>query len=212
MAITQERREVAGFDQIRLEGSGIIALSQGEQDSLVIETEASLLPKIKSVVRDGRLELGFQHWYDHLLQAGHPTIHYIITVRQIHGIQISGSGKLEAGHMETDRLGLKVSGAGDLQIKDLQAADVDISFSGTGKAGLSGAVESLEVKVSGSGDLSAEDLPCQDANVSISGSGSIRLNVSQQLEVHISGSGEVRYKGQPNIQHHISGVGTIRPI
>jgi hypothetical protein len=212
MAVIQERREVSDFDEVVLEGSGVITLVQGEQDGLVIETEESLLPKIKSEVVDGRLRLGFKSWLDYLTNLGHATIHYRVSMRQVRGVLISGSGKLEAGRIETDRLRLKVSGAGSLAVADLHTADLETSFSGSGEARLAGSAQKQEIHISGSGDYKAEELDCQDARVSISGSGGVRLRASQRLEVHISGSGEVRYAGQPNITQRIHGSGSIKPL
>lgn len=212
MAVIQERREVSGFDQVHMEGSGTISLTQGEQDSLVIEAQEDLLPRIKSEVRDGRLVLGLKHWYDYLIMIGYQPIHYHVTMRQVHGVSISGSCKLESGRLQTDRLVIKISGAGNLSIPDVTTGSLEIRVSGSGKAVLAGAAERLSVDISGSGDLHAEDLPCQEAQLRISGSGSIRANVSSRMEVRISGSGDVRYKGQPNIEPHISGSGNIRPL
>ena len=212
MAVIQERREVSDFDEIALEGSGIILLEQADQDGLVIETEEDLLPKIKSEVKDGRLHLGFKSWLDHLTNFGHAPITYHIRMRQVHGVLISGSGKLQAGWIETDRLRLKVSGAGNILISDLHTADLETSFSGSGEAKLSGAAQIQEVHISGSGDFKGEELECQEARVRISGSGSVRLRASQRLDVRISGSGEVRFAGQPSITHQIHGSGSIKPL
>lgn len=212
MAVVQERREVSGFDEVSLEGNGTITLEQGEQDGLVIETDADLLPKIKSEVVDGRLRLGFKSWLDHLTQMGHPPIQYWVTMKQVHGVSISGSGKLHIGLIETDRMRLKVSGSGEINIADLHAADLETSFSGNGQATISGAVQTQEVRISGSGGLNGESLECQEARVRISGSGTIRLRASQRLEVHISGSGDVRYAGQPSIVQHISGSGSVTSL
>ena len=210
MAVVQEKREVSGFDEIHLEGSGTLLLQQGDQDLLIIETEEYILPKIKSEVRDGRLTIGFKNWLDHVLQIGSPPITYHITMRQVHGISISGTGKLTAGQIQTDHLNLKISGSGELTLSGLQTGDLETAFSGSGKAQLNGEAQRHEIRISGSGDVFAEDLSSQETRVRISGSGNVRLRVSEKLEVHISGSGDVRYHGNPSVQPHISGSGKVR--
>ncbi len=212
MAIIQERREVSGFDEVSLEGSGTITLEQGEQDGLVIETEANLLPRIKSEVVEGRLRLGFKSWLDYLTQAGHPPIHYRVTMRTVHGVGISGSGKLQTGPVQTDRMRLRVSGAGDLTLSELHAADLETKLSGTAKVTVAGAVQRQEISISGSGELKADSLACEEARVHISGSGKVCVQAAKRLEVRISGSGDVRYIGQPSITHHISGSGKIQAV
>jgi hypothetical protein len=210
MTITQERREVSGFDEVQVDMSGDIFLKQGDTEELIIEADSDLLPRLKSEVNVGRLELGLEHWYDFMFLIPNPTVRYYITMKNIHGIFIAGLGKLETEHIHTDRIRLKISGSGEFHIADLQAADLEINFSGSGKANLAGSVKRQELDVSGSGEYRAEDLDSLETRVRISGSASARIRVQQRLEVSISGSGEVRYHGQPEIEHRISGSGSIR--
>ncbi len=212
MAIIQERREVSDFDEVHLEGSGTIILEQGEQDGLIIEADENLLPRIKSEVVEGRLRLGFKSWLDYLTHAGHPPIHYRVTMRQVHGVSVSGSGRLQAGPIQTDRMRLKVSGAGDLALPELHASDLETSLSGTAKVTVGGAVQRQEISISGSGELNADQLACEEVRIRISGSGKVCVQAAQKLDVGISGAGDVRYIGQPRISHHISGSGKIQAI
>lgn len=212
MALIQERRDVTGFDEVILEGSGYITLVQGEQDGLVIEADEDLLPRLKSDVEDGRLRLGLRNWWDYLIHFMHSPVHYFVTMRQVRGVSISGSGKLEAGQVQTDRLRLKTSGTSEMRIADLRAGDVETSFSGSGKVSLGGAAEALTVRISGSGSVRAEEMDCADVRVHISGSGSVRVRASSRLDVHISGSGEIGYIGQPAVTQHISGSGRVSEI
>ena len=212
MSIVQERREVAGFDEVILEGSGTITLTQGDQDGLVIEADADLLPRLKSEVSEGRLRLGLKSWLDFFTHLSHPPVHYYVTMREVHGVMISGSGKLQAGRIETDRLRLKISGSGEMNVADLRAGDLEISFSGAGKAVVSGAVQTHSVRISGSGEVRAENLECADVRVHISGSGTVRVRAARRLDVHISGSGDIGYIGQPNVTQQISGAGKVREI
>jgi hypothetical protein len=212
MTWVQEQRPVSGFDKVHLEGAGNVSLAQGDQDQLIIEAESSILPKLRSEVEDGCLELGFKHWTDYILMADPPKIHYIITMRQVHGISISGSANVESSPVNTDQLALKVSGAGNIQIPALTTQQLNTSFSGSGKASLAGKADQIDIRISGSGSLNAEELSSQDTQVHISGSGDVRLAVAHQLAVHISGTGSVRYHGAPMIKQHISGAGSVRPI
>ena len=212
MATMQERREVSDFDEILVEGTGDVLLKQGDREELVIEADETLLPRLKSEVQAGRLELGLRHWYDFIFILPSPRITYHITVRSLRGVTISGSGKLQAGPLQTGLLRLKVSGSGEFELPELQASDLELAFSGSGKASLGGAVQRQEIEINGSAEVRAEDLSSQEARVRINGSGSVHLRVQQRLDVRISGSGEVLYHGQPAIEQHISGSGTIRAI
>lgn len=212
MAITRERREVPAFDAVKLEGSGVLLITQGETDSLEIETDERLLPKLKSEVVEGRLTVGFRSWLDYLFEMGHPTITYHISMREVRGVIISGSGKLKTEKVNTDRLALRISGAGEMQLDELQAGMLEIKISGSGKVIARGLASDYEVRISGSGEVRTAEVQSQTARVRISGSGNVQLNASQTLDVSISGSGDVRYSGDPKITQNISGSGSIRRV
>jgi hypothetical protein len=210
MATIQERREVSEFDEILVEGTGDLFLEQGETNSLVIEADEELLPKLKSEVNAGRLELGLRHWYDFLALLVTPHIRYTVTVSSLRGVTISGAGKLRTGRIQADRLRLKINGSGDMEVTELQGSELDISISGSGKVRLNGSVQRQHIEISGSGDIFAEELASNETRVRISGSGSANLRVQERLDVDISGSGDVRYHGQPKVSPRISGSGRVR--
>jgi hypothetical protein len=212
MTIVQERREVSGFDEIQMEGTGELILTQGEEEGLVIEADGQMLPKLKSDVNAGRLELGLRHWYDLLSLIGATPIRYTVTVRSLRGVTISGAGTLQSGAVQAERLRLRINGSGEMNLAALSGGELDISIAGSGKVQVGGSVQRQEIDISGSGDILAEDLACQEASVRISGSGSARLRVDQRLTVNISGSGDVCYFGHPQIQQRISGSGSVRSL
>lgn len=212
MTMVKESREVRDFEEIYIEVTGELTVSQGDIEELIIETDHNLMPHLKSEVVNGRLELGLRNWFDFIHLVGNPTIRYAVTVKRLRGIKLSGSGKINLNPLVTDRLRLKLSGSGEIHGIGLQSGDLELEISGSGKADLTGAVTRQELEISGSGEIQAESLESQETRVHISGSGNIRLRVQNKLQVAISGSGQVRYHGQPAIDQRISGSGSIRPI
>jgi len=53
-----ETRDVSGFDEIDLGGSGRVLIAVTGTESLTIEAEDNILPLLTTEVRNGRLELG----------------------------------------------------------------------------------------------------------------------------------------------------------
>ncbi len=208
---TQEQRPVANFNRIALSGYGEIILTQGEAESLTIETEPETLEKLRSEVRDGTLVLEFTNWWNWIFSSK-PPIKYYISVRQLEGVTISGSGSLQCGGLKTDALRLLTSGSAQIDIEPLEARHVDIRVSGSAKGGIAGMTDGLEIHISGSAKILAPELKAKNAEVHISGSGDVVLNAAESLDVHISGSGSVRYFGQPRLTQHISGSGRIEAV
>lgn len=212
MTITKETRAVHDFEAVVMEGHGDLILAQGDQEALEIEADADLLPKIKSEVKDGRLTLGLQHWWDHLLPPWGP-ITYRLTMKTIRGIGVSGAGTVMAANIQTNHCRFTLSGSGRGTLARLTAISAEYRISGSGRIeAAAGQVGRQEIAISGSGHLDLAAVDCADAAVHISGSGNVTLQASQTLDVHISGSGDVRYRGQPTITQHVSGSGRIKQI
>jgi len=208
----KESRPVQDFEEVVMEGHGELILAQGDQETLEIEADADLLPKIKSEVDNGRLTLGMAHWWDHLLPPWGP-ITYRLTMKTIRGIGVSGSGTVTAADIQTDHCRLTLSGSGRGTLARLTAISAEYRISGSGRIEAAGGqVGRQEITISGSGHLDLAAVDGADVAVHISGSGNVALQASKTLDVHISGSGDVRYRGQPAVTQHVSGSGRIKQI
>jgi len=179
-----ETRDVSGFDEIDLSGSGSVSVAVTGTESLTVEAEDNILPLLTTEVTNGRLELGAK-------QSISPTreIVYTITVISLEAVGVSGSGSV----MATDI--------------DGHAFEADISGSGTVMA--AGVSESLNLSISGSGVYEGEALLSVTGTVSVSGSGQAVVNVTEDLDVNVSGSGNVQYFGDPSVSVSISGSGDV---
>jgi hypothetical protein len=179
-----EAREVSGFSEVDLSGSGTVLVSVTGTESLTIEAEDNILPLLTSEVRDGRLILGAK-------QSISPTrdIVYTVTVISLEAVAVSGSGSITAIDVDANRF------------------EVDISGSGTVTP--EGVSEHLDLSISGSGVFKGEVFESATGTVSVSGSGEAIVNVTDDLEVDVSGSGTVRYIADPSVSSSISGSGEI---
>jgi hypothetical protein len=208
MTMVTETRNVKDFDEVALQGRGDIVLEQGEVESVVIEADDAVMPHVKAEVDGGRLVLGLEHWWDHLLHPGAP-LHFRVCAVTVKRVAISGSGSVRAETLRSEDLQLDISGSGEMTFPQLTARAVALGISGGGKMTVSGAAESMAVRISGSGNVQTGELATQAAEVRISGSGNVRVNAAQTLDVHISGSGSVTYAGQPLVSQRISGSGSV---
>jgi hypothetical protein len=183
--VATETRSVSGFTAIDLAGSGEVTVEQGNAESLTIEADDNVLPRLTSEVSDSTLKLDKKPG----IVTSRSPIRYRVILKNLTGVSVSGSGS--------------VTGQ-DLTIQTLR---VDISGSGT--VNLSGSAVEQDIEVSGSGRYEAAELPSQKAVAEISGSGEIEVAASRELTVDISGSGTVTYSGDPSVQQSISGSGRL---
>ncbi len=179
-----ETRQVSGFHEIDLSGSGHVLVSVTGTESLTVEAEDNILPLLTSEVRNGRLVLGAR-------RSISPTreIVYTITVVSLEGVSVSGSGIVTA-------TGIDVSG-------------FDVEISGSGTVVPEGVAEQIDLSISGSGRFDGDELVSSSGHVSISGSGRAVVKVTDVLDVEVSGSGRVEYLGDPAVTSSISGSGSV---
>jgi hypothetical protein len=206
--LISEERHVAGFDRVSLEGMGDILLEQGPVEALSLEGDEEILERISAEVSDGKLVIKYKSWFELFWHRQRIKAH--LTMKDIHGISISGSGTVRASSLASDSLRLSVSGSADMDLEGLEVDDLDVHISGSGEFDLRGRATHQNLHISGSGKIEAWGLEGQDAEVHVSGSGRVTLKVQDSLDVRVSGSAEVRYLGEPKISQRISGSASVR--
>lgn len=182
--VITEERDVSGFEQIVVLGSGDVVVSVTGTESLMIEAEDNIMPLLTTEVKNGRLELGSESNF-----SSTKGITYTITAATLDGVEINGSGDIDATGIESGAFLVRISGSGDVH------AD--------------GVTTTLDVGISGSGKYEGEGLVASVGDVTISGSGSAVVNVTDVLEAEVSGSGRIEYIGDPQLDANTSGSGSI---
>ncbi len=183
--VISESREVSGFNEIVLGGTGRVVVEVTGTESLTIEAEDNIMPLLETTVRGGRLRLETK-------RSISPTVEivYTITAATLDGLVISGSGVVEADAIDGTDFRVDISGSGDV--------DAEGTLSGL-----------LSISISGSGAFDGESLTAPQGRVDVSGSGNAVVNVTDDLEVSVSGSGDVEYLGRPSVDSEMSGSGAV---
>lgn len=206
--IEKEERDVSGFDEVSFTGMGNLIITQGEEESLLVEADDNILPLIETNVFGDRLTIGYK-WGYNVMPASNTK--FYLNIVDINKISLSGAGKIDCESLKTDKLDFELSGAGDIDF-DIDADELVITSSGAGDLTLSGKVESQNVDISGVGRYNAENLESKDCDIKVSGAGSATVNVTEELDIDISGVGNVYYIGSPRVRQDISGLGKIKSI
>lgn len=207
----KQKRDVDGFTSLSFGAAGELFLTQGNHFSVELEGDKDLLEEIETVNKNGRLVIRKRNW--RIMNNKKITVY--ITMPEIDGLSVSGSGSLEAeGPVNGDDFNLNVSGSGTISLNDLNVEGIDCSISGSGDIRIKGsAKDGGEVFISGSGKYYGEEFRIGDMEISISGSGNCRCWVEGDFEVRVSGSGSVYYKGDPEkVDARISGSGKVRKL
>jgi Putative auto-transporter adhesin, head GIN domain len=180
------QRTVSGFTKVELAGQGDLTIEQTGTESLTISAEDNLLPLLTSDVSGDTLVLGTKP--NTSIVTTKP-ITYSLTVKDLNGLAVSGSGTMSAPKLAATELSIKISGSGTITVR--------------------GAATDQDLEISGSGRYQADELTSKTVTARISGSGNASVMATDVLDVAISGSGSVTYSGNPQVKQEISGSGEL---
>jgi Putative auto-transporter adhesin, head GIN domain len=184
--VTKESRNIGGFKDVELRGIGNLSIEQTGSESLTVEAEEDVIPKLTTRVVDDRLIIGPEH--STIIHTTKP-IDYKLTVKDLKSLEVLGSANVQAEGISTHRLAVTISGAGNVR---------------TG-----GKADQQEINISGSGTYRAEDLESKEVKINVAGAGSAIVNVSKELDAEISGVGSVEYIGDPTVKQDVIGAGKV---
>jgi hypothetical protein len=184
--IVEESRDVSGFDEVEMRGAGNLTIEQTGSESLTVEAEEDVLPKLTTEVVNDRLVIAPKPGATIRTTA---PINYKLTVEALNALEVSGLGDVEAEGINTDRLAVTIGGVGDVKV--------------------GGEADDQEIDISGSGDYRAEGLKSREAKIDVAGAGSAIVNASERLDADVSGAGSVEYVGDPSVEQDVSGVGRV---
>jgi hypothetical protein len=230
-AQNRETRKVDTFTKISFRVPGKLYLRQGSPQKVEIEGKSDILKEIETEVEGSRLVIGKEGKYLNWDWDNDEKVNVYITVANIDGLSVSGSGDLIGQNKFTAAdLDLNVSGSGSLTIEVDATGEVEADVSGSGDLQMKGRCKSFDSDVSGSGSVTLNAAIAQTADFGVSGSGkiyasgsseSVKTSISgsgkvlaanletNRCEVRISGSGDVEINVKNELDANISGSGSI---
>src|SRR5262249_41007713 len=126
--VVSEPRNVSGFREVVLKGSGNLSIEVSGTESLTIEADDNLLPYLTSDVSGNRLTLGTK---DNTNIAPSKEITYKLTVKDLDNIELAGSGNINGKNLKSDHLKATIAGSGNITL-DGTADESDITVAGSG--------------------------------------------------------------------------------
>lgn len=207
----EEVRNVSPFSKISLKISANVYVLQDAKQSVRIVADQETLEQIITEVKDRTLHIRFPN--NNILKRWNPgKIDIYISVPEIDGLSLSGSGDIISDKINARILDLLVSGSGNIKIQQLTSEKVTANISGSGNIVLKegGIAKELSARISGSGNVDARGFEAENVNVQTSGSGNCHVVSNGVIKARISGSGNVYYGGNPAIDSSVSGSGSVK--
>ena len=206
--IVSETRAVAQFNAIDMAEAGDVIVTQGEPQSVRVETDDNLIQYVRTEVRDHTLHIYKEPLDLVTIHTAHPMRVYI-TVKDISSLNLSGSGSILSDSIKSTDLKLDLSGSGKIVIKEIKAVSLSTYLSGSGLCEIAGEAQQQHINLSGSGSYRASQVNSQKTQIDLSGSGKVNAQAFENLDINLSGSGDVFYSGPAKLSQNISGSGKV---
>ncbi len=203
--VVRKERKVENFSGVKVSTGIDVYLSQGNNMSIVVETDENLHEYILTEVRGGILNV----YTDANIRRAEMKRVYV-TMKDVNYLSTSSAGDIIGETpIRTDELKLNASSAGDIKI-EVYADNIEIDISSSGDVTLSGEAGMLEGDLSSAGDLNAYNLKVKEADLSVSSAGDADIYVTERIKARASSAGDINYKGNPKyVDAHSSSAGGI---
>lgn len=200
----EETYEIVDFDRLEMGDDFVIRVEQGNFFSVTARGDERNINDL--VVRKEGSTLVVR--FDDNNNRKHDT--YIdITMPELHEVNFSGaSNSVVTGFTHDGVFKISLSGASVSQL-DLVGEVTDLSLSGASTLTLTGSSTELSAGVSGASVLRAFNFPVDEAYVNASGASSVKVTVSDKLNVVASGASSVLYRGSPAVTSNVSGGSSV---
>lgn len=206
--VTEDRDVPAGVTAVRLEGTGDLVLHTGDEPSLSVTARENVLDELTVREEDGVLVLGVRDRVGLFRNLG--AIDWELTLPEVDGVAIEGTGDVDGDLVPVDRLEIRVDGTGDVRLGDVDVERLVVAVDGTGSITLSGSATEQDVRIDGTGAYEGENLTSVRAEVRINGTGDAHVEVTDDLLAEVDGAGTVTHGGTAHVSSHVDGVGSVR--
>jgi hypothetical protein len=181
-----ERRDVAEFDRLTVEGAYRVEVNCGAgARALEIEADDNLLPFIRTEVEGGRLRIRGDRG---MKTETMPLVR--ISVPDLKEVSVPGATDFRLDGLANDAFQLNVEGAS--------------RFRAAGRTGR------LDIKLNGAGLVDARELRAASVSVVNNGAGTVSVHASDSLDATVNGVGTIDYYGDPKtVNPQVNGVGRI---
>jgi hypothetical protein len=208
---TQERN-ISGIKSVSVSAGMNLYIEQSGSESLRIEADDNVIPKILTEVKDGNLVIKYKPWLFGFggINVKSP-VNIYLTVADIDAISASSGAYLESSTINTDSLKITLSSGSSGKV-EIEVSGLIVDLSSGSNLEIEGTAEQQEADLSSGVKYDAYDLKSLQATLDVSSGAVADINVSERLDVDISSGATVRYIGTPKIVSDISSGGNLKNV
>jgi hypothetical protein len=195
--IIKEKRAIANFDKVRINGPFKVVLGTSDK-FIIVEGSNNIVPLITTEIKNGLLTVSLKD--DLIIKSSkYNTIIVKVPFDVLNEISLYGSGSIKSNKKIVNKLSIKLDGCGDISL-NLYSPKTDASLLGSGTILLAGYSQTFNCKVTGSGTIKALELDSDEVNAAVRGSGAVTVLSNESITGRINGSGTIAFSGEPKGQ------------
>ena len=182
------------FNAIQTNQGLDVYITQGNEESILIEADENLHELIRTEVTDNELRIYLDK---NIGYASSKKV--IVTFKDVSKItSTSGSDLVSTNTIETDHLELNSSSGSDMKL-DINTSSLNCNASSGSDLKLSGKTDTFTAKATSGSDIKAANLMAQSSHVSVNSGADITVNTSKELIANANSGGDIKYYGNPEI-------------
>jgi len=204
--------QVGNFQQIEVAGPYDVEVRTGSNPSVSANGSEKLLEKTVVEVKGDKLLIRPEnnHGFFHFGWSSRGKAHFTVTVPQLTGATIAGSGDVQVDKVQGDRFEGTVAGSGGIVVGNMDVQTLKLAIAGSGGVKGSGKAKSADYDIAGSGGIDGSGIVAEQAKISIAGSGDVKAHATGNADVSIMGSGDVQVSGGAKCKVTKAGSGDVR--
>jgi hypothetical protein len=223
--ISNEQRDLKGFNAIEVDGSLDVNLVQGTNELVTVNAPAEKIFKyIKTEVHNGVLkifieknnEFNWGNWghFDLRNPGGRPNkIMVEVRIKEIKSIQASGSSNIYfKNSINCEHINLNISGSASASGM-IKAKSISGSLQASCGVNFSGRSDDVNLMVSGSAVFNANNLLTDNITIDLQGSSTASIIATHIIIAHLNGNSSLTYTGSAKkIELYKKGNAIVRRI
>jgi len=201
---------LSDIDTVTLKSYGNLFITQGDKNTLWVETVKANLHNIKVINKNRQLVIKSidqsSSWLDSINLFKSPyELNFYLIVKNLEFIDLDGSGNITIDReMKLNKLNIDLNGSGDFNAIIIKTDNFSININGSGALNINSILSDnfSKFKVAGSGDLNIASISDAKINIVISGSGNVNLKKvkTEDIDSEIIGSGKINVAGIADTQ------------
>ncbi|MFC2130517.1 GIN domain-containing protein [Bacteroidota bacterium] len=206
--VIEETRTLPVFNSINMAGTGVVYVSAGSPQSILIKTDDNFIHNIKTIVRNKKLTISTEN------NIAPTILDFYITIPDIAQLKVSGSGNIivENSFNQGSTLWLIGEGSGNIAINQFNANDCHITNEGSGNISIISTSLNMGIILDnfGSGNIRIEDISASEVNAYVLGSGNITVESgsTNNNNLQSEGSGQIDIMGMSSATADVTNEGS----